>query len=239
MVENVNLLDNCTLMKKTTPKQKNPLLNLKKIQFQEGADLALENAENLLKIAKSCHQMGLSGNGTSILITSLEELSKASYLKIKEQNPEIVVKELEGFFRSHKVKHQAIIRLYTKSVTNNLKALPKEHQCVGGFVIIGVLLVLAVIAEKNGFSLKLDLEKIRQRGYYVNFKNDETRWLSPKDLIGPDGFGDFIEIVEHVFTNVKKDLFHGQLTDINTKEYINELGDENVFFDEVNKSNRK
>jgi len=80
------------------------ITRLSKKDFQKGADLALENAENLLKIAKSAHQMGIHGNGTSILITSLEELSKAAYLKIKAQNPQIVIKELENFFKKHKVK---------------------------------------------------------------------------------------------------------------------------------------
>lgn len=235
-MENVNLLDNCTLMKKTTPKQKNPLLNLKKIQFQEGADLALENAENLLVIAKTCHHNGFNGNGTSILITSLEELSKAAYLKIKAHNPHVVITELESFFKDHKVKHQAIIRLYTKSLTNNIKTLPEAQQNNAAFVVIGTFLVLAFIIAKNGHSLKLDLEEVRQQGYYVNFVDGESCWHSPKDFIDSESFENFIEIVDHIFENVKKDLFNGKLTDVNTKQYIDELSDENVYFRKTYKS---
>jgi AbiV family abortive infection protein len=217
-------------MNNSTTKKKHTLLNLKKTQYKAGADLALENAENLLKIAKSAHQMGIHGNGTSILITSLEELSKAAYLKIKAQNPHVVIKELENFFKKHKVKHDAIVRLYSKSILNNIKELPEEQQNNAAFVVLGVFIVLVFITAKNGHSIELDLEKIRQQGYYVNFVDSESFWHSPIDFIDSDGFSDLIEIVDHIFENVKKDLFNGNLTDINTKQYIDELSDENVYF---------
>lgn len=223
-------------MKNTKPKKKNPLLNLKKTQYKEGAKLALENAENLFEIAKTCHQKGFNGNGTSILITSLEELSKASYLQIKAHNPHVVITELDDFFKNHKVKHKAIIRLYTKSITNNIKTLPEEKHNNAAFAVIASIIVLVYVAIETKQTLTLDLEKIRQKGYYVNFVDGEPCWHSPEDFIDSESFENVIEIVRLIFENVKKDLFNGKLTDFHTKEYIEELSDENVYFRKTYKS---
>ena len=223
-------------MESNTAKKKNSLLNLKKTQYQEGAELALENAESLLEIAKTCHQKGFNGNGASILITSLEELSKSAYLKIKAHNPHIVIKELESFFKDHKIKHQAIIKLYSKTIINNINALPEEKQNSAGLVVIGTFLILAFVASKAEQPINFDLEKVRQRGYYVNFDEAKSYWRSPKDLIPSESFSAYISVVESIFENVKKDLFNGSLTDIHTKKYIDELQDENVYFRKTYKS---
>lgn len=207
-------------------KQKKSLSNLKKTQYDEGAYLTLQNAENLFEIAKLCNQKGFAGNGASILITSLEELAKAAYLKIKAHNPHIVVKELEGFFKYHKVKHGAIAQLYIKI----FKKLPQQQQEAFGLAILFGIFYIAYASWKTKQSVALDLETIRQRGYYVNFIEDENRWKAPKDLVSSEDFPRFIELAEKLFKNVKKDLFEGKLTDEHTKQYIQDLDDENVYF---------
>ncbi len=219
-------------MEKKT-KAKSKLLNLKKIQYNEGADLTLENAENLFEIAKLCNQKGFAGNGASILITSLEELAKAAYLKIKAHNPHIVVKELEGFFKYHKVKHGAIIQLYTKI----FKKLPQQQQEAFGVTILIGIFYIAYFSWKTKQSIALDLETLRQRGYYVNFIEDENRWKAPKDLVSSEDFPQFIGLAEKLFENVKKDLFEGKLTDEHTRQYIQDLDDENVYFQRSYKTN--
>lgn len=211
---------------KDDKENKKSILKLKKVQYNEGANLTLQNAENLFEIAKLCNQKGFAGNGASILITSLEELAKAAYLKIKAHNPHIVVKELEGFFKNHKVKHGAIVQLYIKI----FKKLPQQQQEAFGLAILFGILYIFYIVLKTNQSVAFDLETIRQRGYYVNFIEDENRWKAPKDLVSSEDFPQFIELAENLFENVKKDLFEGKLTDEHTKQYIQELDDENVYF---------
>lgn len=223
-------------MKEKKTKIKNQLLNLKKSQYKEGADLILENAENLLDIAKTCHQKGLSGNGTSILITSLEELSKAAYLKIKAHNPHVVIKELENFFNDHKVKHKAIIRLVAKSISDNFKNKSDEDKDKLGLVIFIGIAITLFIAYNNEHTF--NLEKIRQKGYYVDFNYDKSCWQSPKELITSESFSKYISIVENIFCNVKKDLFAGELTDVNTKQFIADLYDDNVYFRKTYKTQK-
>jgi AbiV family abortive infection protein len=217
-------------MNDSTFKKKNTLLNLKKSQYHEGADLALENACNLLEIARKCDQKDLWGNGSSILITSLEELSKAAYLKIKAHNPHVVTRELDSFFKNHKVKHEAIVRLYTKTITNSLNSLPDDQMLPATFGFIATVVILVYVSAKNGQSTHIDFEKTRQQGYYVNFIDAETCWHAPKHLITKEEFLDYIDIVDNIFDNVKKDLFGSELTDIHIKQYIEGLSDKNVYF---------
>lgn len=50
-----------------------PIYKLSKEEYKLGASLALENAENLYKIACSCIELNIPGNGLSILIKKLPE----------------------------------------------------------------------------------------------------------------------------------------------------------------------
>jgi len=204
------------------------LASLDKAEYNDGANLAFQNANNLLEIAKFCSKKRFDGNGAALLVTALEELSKAAYLKIKSHNPHIVIKELERLFKNHKIKHQTIIFLYTKSLTNSIKSRPIEEQNSAAFVAIVGLMIIGVLLAKNNQTV--DLEKVRQQGYYVDFTGDENYWKSPVQLISSEVFKDYIVLTESVFENVKKDLFEGELTDIHSRQYITELGDKDVYF---------
>ena len=209
--------------------KKRSITILKKREYEEGSNLALENAENLLEIARHCAEKGYNGNGAAILITSIEELAKAAYLKIKAHEPAVKVNELDKFFRSHGVKHKVALGLALKLIVDvNVRTIPKENQMGAAIGVLIVLGFMAYFTIMGGYDM--DLEKIRQKGYYVNFIGDEKCWESPKNLIKTEDLTKYIRMVEGVFVNVKKDLFQDQLTSINLKKYIEYLGDENVYF---------
>lgn len=213
----------------TDPEKQPSIFKLNKKQYQEGATLTLQNAENLFEIAKSCHEKGFHGNGASILITALEELSKATYLQIKAHYPQIVITDLESYFYKHTVKHKAIMRLSFKSFIENIRNRieRKEQLIIFGLVAI----IILVFIKENTISIQ-DIEKMRQSGYYVNFIKDEICWESPTDLISCDEFSDLLDFADSIFKDIKQGIFQKELTEIQMRQFIESLGDKDLYFKE-------
>ncbi len=211
-----------------------PIYKLPKEEYKIGESLALENAENLYKLACSCIELNIPGNGLSILIISLEELSKAAYLQIKASDPAINVTELDRFFFDHKIKHKAIATLSAKWLNDNI---PEKNQI---FIAVAAVLILAafIIASKGEVKLK-GLEHVRQRGLYVTRNKETNIWDSPKELINDKTFQEWLDLSKKLFESVKDDLFSSKLTNKQTREYIEKLSDEKVFFSKVYSKNKQ
>jgi AbiV family abortive infection protein len=208
-----------------------PIHNLTKKDYQKGAILSLENAENLFDLANTCAKLNIPGNGLSILITSLEELAKSAYLKIKSTDPnKIVIRDIEKFFYKHEIKHLAIARLFTKLLTDNIKSKPKKEQEKLTLVIVSVFMILGYLKAINPNIKQNGFEYYRKRGFYVELDKDTKEWNTPMNLINNKSFDDYLNIANQLFRSVKSDLFDSNLTDACTREYIEKLLDENVYF---------
>lgn len=211
-------------------KKTRSITSLKKNEYETGAHLALNNAENLFELAQHAYSNGVNGSSVSLMITSLEELAKSAYLMIKAHHPNIIMKELDAFFWSHRIKHEVIVRLFNKLVLGNLSELPEEEQDNAALLVGISYLVIGFMLSSKGISI--DIEGIRKRGYYVNFDREggEEVWKSPHNLVDSVALSQYLEIGENIFKSVKKDLFSGKLSDVHTKKYLDELCDENVYF---------
>ena len=210
-------------------KSQKSIYKLKKLQYEEGAILALQNSENLFQTAQYCLDKGLSGNGLSILITSMEELAKAAYLKLKAHDPELVIQELDDLFKSHQTKHIVSVRLFFQVINRRYKSLPKEKRESFGLVIIvftGVLIYYRAISE----SPKISFEEARQKGYYVSYDQKDDKWQAPQTYYEIDSLMSYLQLAKSILDSVKEDLFSKKLTFHEVDEYIKILGDENVWF---------
>ncbi len=79
-----------------------------KIDFKQGYNLAIENAIAHLKAAEIIAQQVNYGIANSLLILSSEEAVKAYMCYAKFYEPNIDIKDFDGFFKDHKLKHKTI-----------------------------------------------------------------------------------------------------------------------------------
>ena len=88
------------------------LHKLKRTEYDEGAKLSLANAFDHFNAAIKLGESELYGFACSHLVLTLEELAKASVLKIRAIDNSIEIEDLRSYFHSHKTKHKSISNLF-------------------------------------------------------------------------------------------------------------------------------
>jgi AbiV family abortive infection protein len=208
-------------------KTQKSIFKLKKAQYEEGAILALQNSENLFQITQYCLETGLFGNGLSILITSMEELAKAAYLKLKAHDTELVIQELDDLFKSHKTKHVVSVRLFLPVIYDRFNSMPEQNRKnFALFLIISTVVVMLFWTKGK----KLSFEEIRQKGYYMNYDDKNESWHAPQNYSDSASLDIYLKIAHSIFKTVKNDLFSKKLSFHELDAYVKKLGDENLTF---------
>ena len=84
----------------------NEVLKKKAFFYREGYNLAIANADSLLKISELSATNKEMGIATSLSILATEEALKAHVLLLQSGLPEMQVEELDQIFSSHSIKHK-------------------------------------------------------------------------------------------------------------------------------------
>lgn len=208
-------------------KSQKSIYKLKKLQYEEGAILALQNSENLFQIAQYCLETGLFGNGLAILITSMEELAKAAYLKLKAHDPELVIQELDDLFKSHQTKHIVSVRLFLPVIYDRFNSVPEENRKNFALLLIIAAGVIMFFWPKGK---KISFEEIRQKGYYMSYDHKNESWQAPQNSSDSASLDIYMKIARSIFRSVKNDLFSKKLSFHELDDYIKKLGEENLTF---------
>lgn len=220
---------------------------LSKKQYYIGSSIALLNAEDHLSISKTVAEKGSFGFAVSHLILALEELAKASVLKLTSFKRNIHIKNLNKYFKEHGIKHATIIRLYLLSKSNGKpdnvdNTLSKELlNGVNGVaeskiddntkaILIFIVIILAFVAEninKNLGKMKV-FDKMRNEGFYVDYEEYSDSWKSPRATYDREKYDSLLKEVEPLFVYLKS-LFFSDSVDIDKiNDIISKLQDENI-----------
>ena len=200
------------------------IYELSQEEYLQGANSTLNNAENILKFLK--YPPSSEENFSikiSLMISSLEELSKAMVLKIKAVDKNISIHKFDAFFYNHLTKHTAthffglwalvksledlsVSKEFEKKFNKFIESLP-----LTGIAVLGLLgLIVWSISRnqsdkknnkqskverqpKNDYSnlyQKVDLEKFRQGGLYVDFDEKIRKWIIPKENFNIENYQD-------------------------------------------------
>ena len=167
-----------------TNKSNYPLSRLSSEEFEEGAKIALKNSFEKFEVSKMIYNKA-PATSVSILITSLEELAKALYLKVLSHDPKkVYIEQLEKIFYKHERKHEAIGAMYSGLILRkNAHRSAKEIaiMLVGiGVLFAGLLIYKSVKDMKkripgNG---ERNLEFARKRGLYLDLDKETGEWIS-------------------------------------------------------------
>jgi AbiV family abortive infection protein len=210
------------------------LFNMKESEYKIGSEMSLKNAKDHLEIARLAETINLHGISISHLILSLEELAKASILKLKSVNKELKIKNFRQYFKSHGIKHDAIFKfyiaaLYYNSDEDDLNLQNDKHDDWPNLLIffITLLVVLVVNQDDTDTLEESPLDNIRNSGFYVNFNEKTSEWESP-NLKFDKSFNEYYEIVIQIFSALEETLFKNKISNENLIRFVSLMNDEKI-----------
>ncbi len=222
------------------------LFKLKKKEYEEGARLALLNGKNHLAVAKAAANLQQFGIATSLLVIGLEELAKASVLKIKSIDNNIRINNLQDYFRKHDLKHETIYQLFFAAkitVSDNEDETEGSGETTKGSfqsVVLVILLIVIIlgtaiylIGKEEGENISNNentspLEGIRKSGFYLNFDSNNREWEYPNNHFTKAEYIEFEELVNLVFNDVEESLFKGKINKDNIIAFADALRNKEI-----------
>lgn len=221
------------------------LYRLRKEEYSQGANFCLQNAKNILSVSNQSANINQFAIANSLLITSIEELAKASVLKIKSINNNIRIDNLNEYFWSHTVKHKSIYKIFFASLSfsipessNKKQQKNKDNEFWITILIIIIILGLVVYffrdqinEDKNSFTTNEDddsMEKLRRSGLYVGFDSENRTWEVPSRLITKESYEEFKDMVDLAFLEIEHALFDGKIHKENIIEFADKLKDDKI-----------
>lgn len=216
------------------------IYQLKKNEYQHGANLAFENAKNHFNVANKAAEIEHYGIASSLLVVAAEELAKASVLKIKSINNSIRIDNLDEYFRNHSTKHESIFKIFAASLDSirvDSTETPNDKNIDDNanldliiliiVVIIGVIMYFNKDAEitKNDFQ---SLEDIRKAGFYLGFDQENRKWEVPEKRFSEEQYNNFRETAKLAFDTLEKSLFGDKFDSKSIIEFADKLKDEKI-----------
>lgn len=217
------------------------LYQLRQIEYAEGAKFTLQNAKNHINVSNEAAKINQFGIANSLLISGLEELAKASILKIKSINNNIRIDNLDEYFRSHTLKHETIYQLFfasfdfTESKENNIPTESIQSNKNFQIVVIIIIVIIGIMiynsSKKDTREIKIkfnSLEDIRKSGLYLGFDSENRKWEIPNEAISKDDYENFKDIVKTTFEKIEESLFKGNINKKNIVDFAEKLQNENI-----------
>ncbi len=201
---------------------------LKKPDYLEGARLALNNAEDHLMLSQKAAEEHKYGIAVSMLITSSEELIKASILRLKSIDNTLRIDKFDNYFRSHSQKHEAFFKVLLKNNANSIESASKDDQ-LSISMIIGIMILSYAFSEKQKDSKKSNFEKVfewdqrRTSGLYVSFNREEEKWETPSGIYSREDFNDYDEFIRNGFKELKNICFSGRYSENEILNYFDTI----------------
>ena len=160
-------------------------LSLKEQELLEGAKVTYQNAVKHLKAYSVLKKEDKDFNGFSNthLIASIEELTKCVLMFLRAKDRKYMNnKDFNQLFRSHSLKHESYYKLISNTFSEIVFELDDKSQVVYGIGALSYFLLkimgLETKAIDEAFGSK-KLEKIRLQGFYVDYSQDTSNWISP------------------------------------------------------------
>lgn len=203
-----------------------PLSKRTSEDFAVGAAKTLVNAQEKFEVAKMIYEKH-PATSVSILITSLEELAKALYLKVLSRDPKkVYIVQLEKIFYKHERKHEAIGTMFGAYIIRKNKEVPSTALATM-LGLLGVIIVGALSQMKRtpGNGIR-NLEFVRKRGLYLDLDKETGEWISPQDYISSEDLLEWLKLSETFFDDVQTSYFSDSEKPL--EELIESLYDETV-----------
>lgn len=219
---------------------------LEKSELEYGANCTLVNAKGLFKVAHQAAAIGQYGAANSMLITSVEELAKASMLQIISINSNVKIQNIEAYFWKHSVKHDSIIKLTIASLdlfgTDEVddSDIPKkelsEKESIAGNLFIAIISLIVLFSpyqKKKKTDKEESLEDIRKAGLYVGFNRETGSWEVPNQEKSEENYETNKGLVDLAFSSIEESLFNGKMDERKILEFVKKLEDKNVITDHI------
>ncbi len=212
-----------------------PITRLKQSEYREGAKLAFENFEDLIKITDKAAQIGNYGAASSLCVLALEELSKSVILQFKSINNLIPIKNLEKYFISHETKQNAGIALFAtlqSKYKDNDEVLSDNKNSNSSFAVaiavIALLIIWTLSKEKKELkkNSKSYFDLIKESGFYVGYDETSRQWISPKSQHDRESFNALFHYINDFSEKVKNWIFNDKINRENIIDFLYSLDDE-------------
>lgn len=214
------------------------LNNLTESEYLLGANLALENAKSHIQVAKDAANNNQFGISISHLIIALEELAKASALKLKSINNKIEIQNLKDYFMKHTTKHDIIFKFYSAAliyIKDEVDLTLNKNENSNNFTdlqltLLVVLLILFVKFENKdeNTSKEYSLDYYRNSGFYLNFNNKTREWELPNNKFDNNDFITFHDNIIEIISVIENSLFENKITNDNLIEFSAIINDEKI-----------
>lgn len=169
----------------------------------------------------------------------MEELAKASILRIKSINNQIKINNLDEYFRSHSLKHKSIYKIFLASLdlsSNKDNNKTDKNEINKDFLTAILIIIIGVIIYFLNKDSKLtnktaninSLESMRKSGFYVGFDSNNRKWEIPNEIIDKENYTDFKIIVDSAFETREKSLFKKCISTKNIIEFTDKLEDDKI-----------
>jgi len=200
--------------------------NLKKIEYLNGANLALENAKAHLDVANLSAKSKHYGIASSLLILSIEELAKACALRLKSINNNIPVNNLEKYFKNHKIKQKSIIQIFYSSLGFSIEKGEIKIEKKEAYVIVFVIIIAIIYSYTNKnktINPKSEYDKIKESGFYFSYCEVNRKWISPQENYDIKNFKPFKESIDDLFEIIELNLFGDKINESNIIEFAESM----------------
>lgn len=204
---------------------------LSKIEYNKGAETALKNSKLHLDTAKLLKKNNIYPFAITHCILSIEEMIKASILKIKATDDSLEIKHFLKYFSSHKVKHRSIFYFIqaTYEINSENKIFEKIYLQLNT-LLAGV--ILATIGKmvfhnekdifKTGNDLVDSIEKTRLTSTYIELGQENT-WNSPKEIYDLEECNMVLRLAKEIQLGFKLSFFDGKINSDDLKALIDKL----------------
>lgn len=208
------------------------LFKLKKKEYEEGANLAENNAIAHLDASFVLSENKLYSFAVTHCILCVEELTKASVLKLKAIDNKINIPDFDKYFHSHNTKHQSIFKLLGATINlNKSNEEIKKHNEIFMWIIIavaGIILYKKVVSkdEKEGIDDPLahinSIESLRLSSIYVELLENRN-WHSPQISFSQEFCKEIQEFTVQIFNELSVTLFDKKVDRTNINRFLEQL----------------
>lgn len=210
-------------------------------EFDLGSKLALENAKSHFKIAKISSNENQYGIATGLLILSIEELAKATILKIKSKHKHISVKNIEKCFYNHGFKHAIFINITSQIILKNEKEkneVDQNYNDLSIILIISISILIYIIwhsfSEKKLTRKKSVLDVVKESGFYFGY-SDRGSWEIPNKIYTHESTKVLIDMVQRAFNIIENFIFNEDISSHEIISFVEQLDDDIINKKELQK----
>lgn len=201
---------------------------LQKKDYQIGSKEGLKNAKNLLTTAKLAGNEKLFGTARSLLIIACEELAKSVMLKIKDVDNTIEIKNLNAYFKGHKIKHDLTFKFFLLIIEEkweNEKSSKEDKMVAIALLLVVVFLFVTSDDITETYIKRLSLERIRQKGLYLEYYSDVKKWNFDTLKLDLKAYEDALKLTKGIFEYVEIQFFSKKVSKERVVNFLKDLDD--------------